>query len=227
MPLTKGPTVSDASRRHFAVRSSVSRLPLRTAHPAALLAPSSAGLVALQVVAFTFASALVGELLQWWFVYRKPEWKMLKANLEKALAKVEEAKAGGSGAEGERAKQKREKALEKWKQEATHVNAKNSVKTTLIVRVEGERAGLSRAVADCHLFTNFTTLLCSTPFCIKMTAVLLGSFKLMNNLFGDTGAVLQLPFEPPAFIQRVAQRGITDANPRDASAVGAAGVAES
>eukprot|EP00887_Chlorella_sp_A99_P002009 scaffold18.g2009.t1 len=88
-------------------------------------APPS-GLVALQVVAFAAASCLASELLLWWFIYRKPEFRAMKANLDKAAAKAEEA--GGGGGRGA-------KRLQKWREEAAKHVAQNNLKTGVIMAI--------------------------------------------------------------------------------------------
>lgn len=103
------------------------------------------GLVGLQVVAFAAAMALVGEVLLWWFIYRKPEFKALKAGLEKATAKLEEAKDGAAANS-----KKREARLQKWKEETAKHVASNSLKSGVMVRgrsLRQEAPGTAAAAA--------------------------------------------------------------------------------
>lgn len=48
------------------------------------------------------------------------------------------------------------------------------------------------------------------------------SFRLVSQLFGDAPAAT-LPFHPPPFLQKLTHRGLTDADPRQCSAVSGTG----
>ncbi|KAL6766574.1 hypothetical protein ACKKBG_A36585 [Auxenochlorella protothecoides x Auxenochlorella symbiontica] len=49
-------------------------------------------------------------------------------------------------------------------------------------------------------------------------AVVMLSFRLVSQLFGDAPAAT-LPFHPPPFLQKLTHRGLTDADPRQCSAM--------
>ena len=44
------------------------------------------------------------------------------------------------------------------------------------------------------------------------------SWRIIPRLFGDV-AVVRLPFEPPALLQKATHRGLVGADPREGSAV--------
>ena len=52
-----------------------------------------------------------------------------------------------------------------------------------------------------------------------MMACMFATYKIMMRLFSDLGPAAQLPFEPPAFLQKLTHRGLTGADARECSAV--------
>ena len=54
-------------------------------------------------------------------------------------------------------------------------------------------------------------------------ACMFATYKGLTRTFGGLGPVVALPFEPPAFLQKITHRGLTGADPREGSAVSWAG----
>ncbi|KAI7845023.1 hypothetical protein COHA_001389 [Chlorella ohadii] len=91
-------------------------------------------LVPLAVIGFCAVVAAVGELLQWFFVWRTPAFQALKANLAKHVQKVEEAKEA-SGSAGPKNVRKKEQRLEQWQRTAGQQIAKFNMRAGLIMMV--------------------------------------------------------------------------------------------
>lgn len=85
----------------------------------------------LAVIAFSSASALITEFLQWALVWRTPGFVALKGNLAKHAAKVEEAKEGSASKKN---LSKREARLENWRKEASRQVAQYNMKASFVVR---------------------------------------------------------------------------------------------
>lgn len=92
--------------------------------------PAKMSLIPLAVIAFSSASALITEFLQWALVWRTPGFVALKANLAKHAAKVEEAKEGSTSKKN---LSKREARLENWRKEASRQVASYNMKAGFVV----------------------------------------------------------------------------------------------
>lgn len=160
----------------------------------------------LAVVAFAALLALAAECVQYYFVYSTPNFQRMKANLEKLAQKVDDAKDGAAAVNVK----KREAKLKEWQQEAGKLNASVQFKSAIIV------SGACRPAFRCCACSPAAHA--AAPLAPQTALMLVFSFKLVPSVFGSV-PMARLPFEPPAFIQKVAQRGLTDADPRDASPV--------
>ncbi|KAL4443728.1 hypothetical protein ABPG75_011465 [Micractinium tetrahymenae] len=87
-------------------------------------------LIPLAVIAFSSASALITEFLQWALVWRTHGFVALKANLAKHAAKVEEAKEGSASKKN---LSKREARLENWRKEASRQVAQYNMKAGFVM----------------------------------------------------------------------------------------------
>lgn len=90
------------------------------------------------VVIYSLCFALLGECINWFFIYRSPKFQTLKKNIELHHAKLEQAKspdASGSQQQpkGSKAAQKRQDRIQPWKEEASKQLMANQFKTSVIM----------------------------------------------------------------------------------------------
>ncbi|EFN58022.1 hypothetical protein CHLNCDRAFT_30102 [Chlorella variabilis] len=85
--------------------------------------------VPLYVIAFSTTAALITEFLQWFFVWRTPGFKALKANLAKHSKKVDDAKDTAAS----KNLKKKEQRLQNWRSEAGRQIAAYNWKASLVM----------------------------------------------------------------------------------------------
>ena len=91
--------------------------------------------IPLAVIAFSSTSAVVTELLQWFFVWRTSGFQALKANLQKHGKAVEDAKDPSAS----KNLKKKEQRLQSWKAEAGKAVASYNMKAGVVVSGPGGR----------------------------------------------------------------------------------------
>lgn len=155
----------------------------------------------LAVIGYSAAVALVSEILAWLLIYRTKSFKSLKINLEKHASKVETA--GGTS----KNMKKREARLQEWEEEAGKTVAGVNFKTATIVSLHRIHT----------LVIQYIHHRSQSPL-VQMTVAMLASIRLIPSIFGNI-PVGRLPFEPPSIVQKLTQRGLENAEPRECSAV--------
>ena len=122
-------------------------------------------LIPLAVIAFSSTSAVVTELLQWFFVWRTPGFQALKANLLKHGKAVDEAK----DASAIKNLKKKEQRLQTWKAEAGKQVASYNMKAAVVV---SGRGGAAAATAAARRLAGHSLSLLSC-LCLHMPELLL------------------------------------------------------
>lgn len=174
--------------------------------------------VPLYVIAFSTTAALITEFLQWFFVWRTPGFKALKANLAKHSKKVDDAKDTAAS----KNLKKKEQRLQNWRSEAGRQIAAYNWKASLVVSA-GTRTDDAATIAHRPPPPPASFKPHTAP--LQMMFCMFATYKIMMRLFSTLGPVGRLPFEPPPFLQKVTHRGLESADARDCSAVrGAAAV---
>jgi hypothetical protein len=90
-------------------------------------------LIPVAVIAFSSTSAVVTELLQWFFVWRTPGFQALKANLLKHGKAVDDAKDPSAS----KNLKKKEQRLQTWRAEAGKQVASYNMKAAVVVSGRG------------------------------------------------------------------------------------------
>ncbi|PSC72904.1 Transmembrane and coiled-coil domain-containing 1 [Micractinium conductrix] len=75
-------------------------------------------------------------------------------------------------------------------------------------RLQTWREAAAKQVAQYNMKAGVVTMAC-----------MFATYKGLTRTFGGLGPVVALPFEPPAFLQKITHRGLTGADPREGSAL--------
>jgi len=147
----------------------------------------------LRVITYAICMTLLGELVAWILIYRTSSFRQLKKDFESYVP----PKASSSGEAEEEKKDVKETKDKKDKREAKEAKREQKKADDFASRV-GKKMAVIQVVSG-----------------ILTMATMIFSIKAVPKIFGNEPAGT-LPFEPPGFMQKITQRGLTDEMEHDA-----------
>ena len=150
----------------------------------------------LRVMTYAIFMTLLGELVAWILIYRTSSFRQLKKDFENYVPPKASASAG-SEEDKKEIKDKKDSTDKKDKREAKEAKREQKKAEDFASRV-GKKMAVIQVVSG-----------------ILTMATMIFSIKAVPKIFGNEPAGT-LPFQPPGFMQKITQRGLTDEMEHDA-----------